>query len=523
MLLTTVGSAGGAASAGRSAPPCTSAIQEELPLGPPVLVNAGVSAAEAVELAIAGRVSDDRAARTVRELVALGARMGGTESGEAAATYLEQAFLGLGLPTERVLAPAKWCHEATDWSVVAHIEGEPDWALVRTWPLGFSPAGAGQKVELSLESTPGKALLAEGFSATPRGEEPCAVVLDSGATTADGEWPMCRPHARRQKARVAVFGISKPDSARLRAALEAGKAVTIDWHLVTTVKEAAPITVVATLAPAPSGDDSGNEWDVSVLPSIGDTTPSTSIGHVLICAHGDSDSGGPGANDNASGVAIVLEMARAWKAAIEAGEIQPPPVEVRFAIWGSEIHSTKAYRDSAFGRGVLAVLNFDQAGYGTTGERLHIEPDDLPATQPYVLLAAEVLRQFADQPGFPKNWATNKSLGGTDSYLFSGWKRFREEQFPSVTMFTSAWGQADEHPRTAGMPGESWRDRESVLMDYDIHYHSSGDTPENTTDKEPHNMGWCARVGLITTLRYLQRMSAEVPREVPSDSPSGGK
>ena len=34
------------------------------------------------------------------------------------------------------------------------------------------------------------------------------------------------------------------------------------------------------------------------------------------------------------------------------------------------------------------------------------------------------------QAGFPKRWATNKSLGGTDSYVFSGSSRFKAEALP---------------------------------------------------------------------------------------------
>ena len=73
-------------------------------------------------------------------------------------------------------------------------------------------------------------------------------------------------------------------------------------------------------------------------------------------------------------------------------------------------------------------------------------------------------------------------------------------------MFTSAWGSPDEHDRTEGMPGESWTERDRVAIDYDRHYHSAGDTPENTTDLEPENMGWCARVGLLTALRWLDEI-----------------
>ncbi len=452
-------------------------------LGPPIAPGS----AEAVELRVAARVSDERAAKLVREIVALGARMGGTDSGGRSAAFLTERFGAMGLEVVQHLAPKKWCHEETDWALTIHVAGEEPRTIERVWPWGFSPGGEGKEIELSLEATPGKALLSSKFSATPRSAEPCAVVLSDGSTTHNGEWPRCRDHRRRQNARVAVLGISKPEGAALRKALESGKQVTVDWHLKTTIEEAQPITVVATLPAAVPAESKV-------------ATP-----HLLICAHGDSDSGGPGANDNGSGMAIVLEMARAWKGAIDAGELQAPPIEVRFAIWGTEIYSTKAYRDSDLGRGVLAVLNFDQAGFGSSADRLHVEPDDLEGNVPFVRLAADVLRQFSGKPGFPKQWATNKSLGGTDSYIFSGWKRFRTEKLPSVTMFTSAWDKPDQQPRTEGMPGESWRERDQVEMDYDEHYHSSGDTPENTTDKEPHNMGWCARVGLITALRYIVR------------------
>ncbi|MBP1598977.1 MAG: hypothetical protein H6Q05_4354, partial [Acidobacteria bacterium] len=40
-------------------------------------------------------------------------------------------------------------------------------------------------------------------------------------------------------------------------------------------------------------------------------------------------------------------------------------------------------------------------------------------------------------------------------------------------------------------------------VDGDSFYHSAGDKPENTTDTEPFNMGWCARVGLLGALRLM--------------------
>jgi len=445
--------------------------------------QAEVPARLAAERELAARVDDDRAARLVRELVSLGPRMGGTASGERAADRVAEEFADIGLRTVRHLARPRWCHGETAWTVTATVEGEEPFELERAWPLGFSPASQGTAtltMDAEAADAATSALLADGWRPR-RGDEPLALVLDHGRTTKDGAWPICRSHPRRQRARTPAFGIDRPAAERLQRALQAGRAVTVEWSLETVVAEARPITVVA------------------VLPAREDAAP----GHFLVCAHGDSDSGGPGANDNASGVAIVLEMARAWHAAVEAGDLEAPPIEVRFAVWGTEIHSTRDYMESDLGAGLAGVLNFDQAGFGSTGQRLHVEPDDLPANERFVLTAAEVLADHAGAEGFPERWATNKSLGGTDSYVFSGSRRFRDDGLPSATMFTSAWDELDEHPRTEGMPGESWNDGHTVTVDYDLHYHSAGDTPENTTDKEPENMGWCARVGMIAILRHL--------------------
>jgi hypothetical protein len=229
-------------------------------------------------------------------------------------------------------------------------------------------------------------------------------------------------------------------------------------------------------------------------------------GYFLFCAHGDSDSGGPGANDNASGEAIVLEIASSLAKAVSEGRAPAPPRELRFAIWGKEIHSTLDYvRTRVPEEGLLlGVCNFDQAGFGSGAEQLNVEPDDLPANVSFVRALAAVLQERAGSEGFPPRWATNKSLGGTDSYVFSGDDEMEEQKRPALTVFTSAWGTAAEHARTAGMPGESWSERERVSVDYDLYYHSAGDRPENTTDREPHNMGWCARVGLLGVWRWLE-------------------
>ena len=61
---------------------------------------------------------------------------------------------------------------------------------------------------------------------------------------------------------------------------------------------------------------------------------------------------------------------------------------------------------------------------------------------------------------------------------------------------------------TEGFPPINWYADEKpgmITVDGDPFYHSVGDTPGNTTDTEPSNMGWCARVGLISAWRLMDR------------------
>ena len=475
---------------------CTSSVHHapaEEPYAPPA------PAGTARERALVAGVSETRAQAEVRRLVELGPRMGGTRSGDAAARHLVEVFESLGLETEVHEDTPRWCHEERSWSVALEWTdeaGEPQRrALESAWPHGFSPSAEG-RARLALEVVEGGAQLARR---NPRPKPGLAVALVDGGSTADGRYTRVQHLRRGDRNAVPVFGLGSVDGDAARALLEAGHEVDVVFALDAVIVEASPRTVEARLLPVEGAEP----------------------GYFVICAHGDSDAGGPGADDNASGEAIVLEMARAWTAAIEEDPAARPAREVRFVVWGSEIHSTREYLERALeqaaggGPPLLGVLNYDQAGFGSGADQLNVEPDDLPANVGLVRTASGVLEEFAGQPGFPERWATNKSLGGTDSYVFSSSSHFREEAKPSVSLFTSAWDTPEEHPRTEGMPGESWSEREVVSVDYDAYYHSSGDLPENTTDLEPWNMGWCARVGLVTVDRWLANPGTGASRPGP--------
>ncbi|MCE9593555.1 MAG: M28 family peptidase [Planctomycetes bacterium] len=440
----------------------------------------------ALERELAARVSESAMQARVRSLVALGPRMGGTESGKLASAALEEMLRSGGLDVKVIEDGERWCHAEKRFAVRAHRAGEVQaFELARAWPWGYSPSGSG-RLKLALAPTADGAWLTDRFALKKDGPTPRIALVD-GNTTRDGSYPVVNHLKAGDANPTIVFGLSKDEGKALREWLGADTAVELEYELDAAIVKSRARTVVARLP----GAKSTGAWKDDYL---------------LFCAHGDSDAGGPGADDNASGEAVVVEIARAWALAIRERKLAPPTHEIRFAVWGSEIASTREFLEARVPSegGLLGVINFDQAGFGSGADQLNLEPDDLPANVALVRTLLAVLAEHKGDAGFPEKWATNKSLGGTDSYVFSGSKYCKDNARPALTMFTSAWGEPEDHPRTPGVVGESWRERDKVSVDYDNYYHSAGDTPENTTDKEPWNMGWCARLGWLGALRYLE-------------------
>lgn len=82
---------------------------------------------------------------------------------------------------------------------------------------------------------------------------------------------------------------------------------------------------------------------------------------MVLTAHLDHYS--PGANDNASGSASLLEIARCLTALVDRGIVERPKRSIRF-LWVSEMHGFAAYlsKDSAMGTRGIAGLNMDLVG-----------------------------------------------------------------------------------------------------------------------------------------------------------------
>jgi hypothetical protein len=437
----------------------------------------------AAERAVAATVSETRMVETVRRLVGFGTRMYGTPSNRESAAWLAASFKGAGLEVSVRKDAARDWYQPVSWEVRAPGTGAgaPLAALKTTWPSSGAPSGKGEG-PLVVDTAEAGAVCLTSKNPTPDTTTGCAAVLFDGRASASG-WPGI---ARlRGTWTIPVFAMSPNESAALRARVAAGEKVRVSFALDARSGHDSADTVVATL---PGRDRSK---------------------YILFCAHGDSDSGGPGADDNASGVSVVLEIARAAAAAVKAGTLPQPAWDLRFAAWGGEMSSTREYvaemdKDPVK---LQAVFNYDQAGFGAAKDALYVEPDDVPVNTELVTLVRGVMKDHVGTPGFPEHAASVKSQGGTDSYVFQNTRTPGATLYPSVTLYTSAWDRERAQPVTEGFPPINWYADEKpgmITVDADPFYHSVGDTPANTTDKEPSNMGWCARVGLVSSWRLMR-------------------
>jgi hypothetical protein len=112
---------------------------------------------------------------------------------------------------------------------------------------------------------------------------------------------------------------------------------------------------------------------------------------IMIGAHLDSVLDGPGINDNGSGVAAVLELARTV-----AATGVPDGWAVRIGLWGAEefgTYGSRAYVDG-LDRPIVAYLNLDMAGSVNGANLVYDEPSAAPGSAE---ITAAYERWFADR------------------------------------------------------------------------------------------------------------------------------
>ncbi|MBI4841716.1 MAG: M28 family peptidase [candidate division NC10 bacterium] len=173
---------------------------------------------------------------------------------------------------------------------------------------------------------------------------------------------------------------------------------------------------------------------------------------VLVGAHYDSLIGTPGANDNATGVALLLEMSRAFRQ-------EPPARTVRFVAFvneeppyfltgqmGSRVHARQARRR---GEEILAMLSLETIGYysNARGTQRYPFPFGLayPSTGNFLAvvgnlpsrpLVVDFLRHFMATSDFPvEGVATFEWIPGINwSDHWSFWK----EGYPALMLTDTA-------------------------------------------------------------------------------------
>ncbi|MDQ3070634.1 MAG: M28 family peptidase [Acidobacteriota bacterium] len=458
---------------------------------------AAQSAKHPAEDAFAAAVSEPGLQRMVRELVALGPRMGGTPSGDNAAEYRRAYFQKLRLPVIVADDPAVLAHWESSWT----LSIAPGGRLESAWPLGYSPpvaVGARGKILFvkdlaavvpapewagAVLYTPGP--VGRAYQAIAKSPHRPIAIVTSAPHQAGKYMEAARLSAlaAREDNPIAAFAVGYLDGETLRAA--AARGLQADVALVSNTRKAPVKTVAATIA----GADPSKYW--------------------LICAHGDSDSGGPGADDNASGEATVMEIARVMKALADTGQFKPKH-SIKFVIWGSEYHSARAWieREGPALSALQGVLNFDETGTGAEREAIYFESNDVPWNKTLLGTLAAVGADYVGKPGFWPEYATNPSQGGTDSYAFLP-KQYKgtdytKLQIPSTTVYTAAWDQLAVLDQTEGWDVPGQPGSRKLEIDYSAYYHSSGDTPANTTDREPQNMVRAVKAVGIAMLRLTR-------------------
>ena len=199
---------------------------------------------------------------------------------------------------------------------------------------------------------------------------------------------------------------------------------------------------------------------------------------VVVGAHLDSVAAGPGINDNGTGTAGVLEIAKQYKKTGFAKKAQRP---VRFAFWGAEekgllgaYHYVESLSDAQRAK-IYANLNFDMIG-SPNFVRFVYDGDGSADGNAGPAGSAQIEKVFLDYFGKRKLASAPTAFDGRSDY-----GPFIEAGIPAGGLFSGAEGvktpeEAAIFGGTAGQP-------------YDSCYHQSCDDITNLSTKSIDQLG----------------------------------
>ena len=231
-----------------------------------------------------------------------------------------------------------------------------------------------------------------------------------------------------------------------------------------------------------------NEHSDSVIATINGTVPGP---YFMLYGHLNSDSYGPGCDDNASGVACIMEIARVMQKLIDEGQIQRPTYSIKFFLVGSELQDSPAYLNSLTAEekaNMIGSINFDQAGYNVEHDINNIEASDKALSQGILYACKDILE---DYPDLDQYFQYIPYLGGSDHQAFFN------AGVPTCYIWNS-WSY-----RSVTNPPEWGGD--TVWIAGNPYYHTSADTMENTVLREPENEVNIAKMCALVATRMANR------------------
>ena len=281
-----------------------------------------------------------------------------------------------------------------------------------------------------------------------------------------------------------AFMISKRQAQELRARLAAGEKIVLHAR------------VAAKMVPA--------TYDV-VVATIPGTQPSA--GEVVLTAHLCHESAG--ANDNASGSAAILEVARALSSAIRKQTLPRPARTIRF-LWLPEITGSQAYlvRHPEVAARLVGGVHMDMVGgiLATTHGTFHVSrtAETLPHVS-NVVAAAWFEQVVAASQRYAEGMnPTSYADGPGDAYAGFVWPPGSREMLLGDVRGINM-GSDHEVFQAAG-----FRVPIVYFHDYpDIDIHTQKDQPENLDATKLGRVAYIG-AGLVYTLAALPE--AEVPR-----------
>ncbi len=213
---------------------------------------------------------------------------------------------------------------------------------------------------------------------------------------------------------------------------------------------------------------------------------------VVITAHLDHYK--PGANDNASGSAAILEMARTMRSLIAAKTISPPARTIRF-MWVPEYNGTWAWFSKHLDDPVkrVAELNFDMVGENVKTTNAVYAVGYSPDANPSFLAA--VTESIVD---FVNRYADDRYGQRPDLQVIS-LTGSRDRTYMRMAPYMT--GTDHELFNMAGIPGTT------LGVFPDDFYHSSGDSIEQVDATQLHRSVVFGLIGM-TTLAYADDANA---------------